>query len=212
MCLTVRGVGLRPSGEGDRLGSVDLRSDLVSVSRRPQCLEDGAWRGHPTDGRFATARLRLRALVGCCKPSGRQVAWRRTVGPRCIGESAHQLPPACGVTRARYLMRNPRNRVRVDEPDSRARRQGRRAGRRRAQGRADPLRRALVDAGRPPSRGPNDVRAALHGRARPRHRDRLPRPAGVPAAALQYIEILAEYDPMFCGEPVAPGETDALRV
>jgi galactonate dehydratase len=37
------------------------------------------------------------------------------------------------------------------------------------------------------------------------------RPAS-PAAALQYIEILADYDPMFCEEPVAPGDTDALRL
>jgi galactonate dehydratase len=37
------------------------------------------------------------------------------------------------------------------------------------------------------------------------------RPAS-PAAALQYIEILADYDPMFCEEPVAPGDTEALRL
>ncbi|GAA0948950.1 enolase C-terminal domain-like protein [Pseudonocardia zijingensis] len=36
------------------------------------------------------------------------------------------------------------------------------------------------------------------------------RPAS-PAAALQYIEILGGYDPMFCEEPVAPGDTEALR-
>jgi galactonate dehydratase len=35
---------------------------------------------------------------------------------------------------------------------------------------------------------------------------------GSPAAALQYIEILAAYDPMFCEEPVAPGDTEALRL
>jgi galactonate dehydratase len=37
------------------------------------------------------------------------------------------------------------------------------------------------------------------------------RPAS-PAAALQYIEILSAYDPMFCEEPVAPGDTAALRL
>lgn len=48
--------------------------------------------------------------------------------------------------------------------------------------------------------GPDvDVMVDFHGR-----------PAS-PAAALQYIEILAPYDPMFCEEPVAPGDTAALR-
>ena len=37
------------------------------------------------------------------------------------------------------------------------------------------------------------------------------RPAS-PAAALQYIDILAPYDPMFCEEPVAPGDVAALRL
>lgn len=36
------------------------------------------------------------------------------------------------------------------------------------------------------------------------------RPASV-AAALQYIEVLAPYDPLFCEEPVQPGDTEALR-
>ncbi len=36
------------------------------------------------------------------------------------------------------------------------------------------------------------------------------RPASI-AAALQYIEALAPYDPMFCEEPVQPGDTEALR-
>ncbi|GAY12780.1 enolase C-terminal domain-like protein [Pseudonocardia sp. N23] len=31
------------------------------------------------------------------------------------------------------------------------------------------------------------------------------------AAALQYIEVLAPYDPLFCEEPVQPGDTEALR-
>ncbi|MCI2419715.1 galactonate dehydratase [Saccharopolyspora sp. K220] len=31
------------------------------------------------------------------------------------------------------------------------------------------------------------------------------------AAALQYIDVLAPYDPLFCEEPVQPGDTDALR-
>lgn len=37
------------------------------------------------------------------------------------------------------------------------------------------------------------------------------RPASI-AAALGYIEALAPYDPMFCEEPVAPGDTEALRI
>lgn len=37
------------------------------------------------------------------------------------------------------------------------------------------------------------------------------RPASI-AAALQYIEELAPYKPMFCEEPVIPGDTDALRM
>lgn len=36
------------------------------------------------------------------------------------------------------------------------------------------------------------------------------RPAS-PAAALQYIEVLAPYEPLFCEEPVAPGDLEALR-
>lgn len=36
------------------------------------------------------------------------------------------------------------------------------------------------------------------------------RPASV-AAALQYIEVLAPYEPLFCEEPVQPGDTEALR-
>ncbi|QYN18137.1 galactonate dehydratase [Amycolatopsis sp. DSM 110486] len=31
------------------------------------------------------------------------------------------------------------------------------------------------------------------------------------AAALQYIEVLAPYEPLFCEEPVQPGDTEALR-
>ncbi|MGP4018784.1 galactonate dehydratase [Saccharopolyspora sp. 5N708] len=31
------------------------------------------------------------------------------------------------------------------------------------------------------------------------------------AAALQYIDVLAPYDPLFCEEPVQPGNTEALR-
>lgn len=37
------------------------------------------------------------------------------------------------------------------------------------------------------------------------------RPASI-AGALQYIEELAPYDPMFCEEPVLPGDTEALRL
>jgi galactonate dehydratase len=37
------------------------------------------------------------------------------------------------------------------------------------------------------------------------------RPASI-AAALGYIEALAPYDPMFCEEPVQPGDTEALRM
>lgn len=37
------------------------------------------------------------------------------------------------------------------------------------------------------------------------------RPASI-AAALQYIEELAPYRPMFCEEPVQPGDTEALRM
>jgi galactonate dehydratase len=37
------------------------------------------------------------------------------------------------------------------------------------------------------------------------------RPASV-AAALQFIEELAPYNPMFCEEPVQPGDTEALRM
>lgn len=36
------------------------------------------------------------------------------------------------------------------------------------------------------------------------------RPGSV-AAALQYIEVLAPYEPLFCEEPVAPGDTEAMR-
>jgi galactonate dehydratase len=32
------------------------------------------------------------------------------------------------------------------------------------------------------------------------------------AAALQYIDVLAPYDPLFCEEPVPPGDTEALRL
>lgn len=37
------------------------------------------------------------------------------------------------------------------------------------------------------------------------------RPASI-AASLQYIEELAPYNPMFCEEPVIPGDTEALRM
>lgn len=37
------------------------------------------------------------------------------------------------------------------------------------------------------------------------------RPASI-SAALQYIEALTPYDPMFCEEPVIPGDTEALRI
>jgi galactonate dehydratase len=37
------------------------------------------------------------------------------------------------------------------------------------------------------------------------------RPASI-AGALQYIEELVPYDPMFCEEPVLPGDTEALRL
>ncbi|MDV3127538.1 hypothetical protein M1247_21610 [Mycobacterium sp. 21AC1] len=37
------------------------------------------------------------------------------------------------------------------------------------------------------------------------------RPASI-AAALQYIDVLAPYDPLFCEEPVQPGDTEALRI
>jgi galactonate dehydratase len=48
--------------------------------------------------------------------------------------------------------------------------------------------------------GPDvDVMVDFHGR-----------PASI-AAALQYIEVLAPYDPLFCEEPVQPGDTEALR-
>lgn len=48
--------------------------------------------------------------------------------------------------------------------------------------------------------GPDvDVMVDFHGR-----------PASI-AAALQYIDVLAPYDPLFCEEPVAPGDTEALR-
>lgn len=36
------------------------------------------------------------------------------------------------------------------------------------------------------------------------------RPASV-AAALQYVNILSKYDPLFCEEPVPPGDTEALK-
>jgi galactonate dehydratase len=36
------------------------------------------------------------------------------------------------------------------------------------------------------------------------------RPASI-AAALQYIDVLAPYEPLFCEEPVQPGDTEALR-
>jgi galactonate dehydratase len=48
--------------------------------------------------------------------------------------------------------------------------------------------------------GPDvDIMVDFHGR-----------PASV-AAALQYIEVLAPYQPLFCEEPVPPGDTEALR-
>ncbi|WP_379619575.1 galactonate dehydratase [Pseudonocardia sp. GCM10023141] len=48
--------------------------------------------------------------------------------------------------------------------------------------------------------GPDvDIMVDFHGR-----------PASV-AAALQYVEVLAPYDPLFCEEPVQPGDTEALR-
>lgn len=48
--------------------------------------------------------------------------------------------------------------------------------------------------------GPDvDVMVDFHGRT-----------ASV-AAALQYIDVLAPYDPLFCEEPVPPGDTEALR-
>lgn len=48
--------------------------------------------------------------------------------------------------------------------------------------------------------GPDvDIMVDFHGR-----------PAS-PAAALQYIGVLEPYDPLFCEEPVAPGDTEALR-
>ncbi|MGI5129802.1 enolase C-terminal domain-like protein [Pseudonocardia sp. CA-107938] len=48
--------------------------------------------------------------------------------------------------------------------------------------------------------GPDvDIMVDFHGR-----------PASV-AAALQYIEVLTPYDPLFCEEPVQPGDTEALR-
>lgn len=37
------------------------------------------------------------------------------------------------------------------------------------------------------------------------------RPASI-AAALQFIDELSPYDPMFCEEPVLPGDTEALRI
>ncbi|MCB9959100.1 MAG: galactonate dehydratase [Rhodospirillaceae bacterium] len=37
------------------------------------------------------------------------------------------------------------------------------------------------------------------------------RPASV-SAALQFIDVLSAYDPMFCEEPVQPGDTQALRM
>lgn len=37
------------------------------------------------------------------------------------------------------------------------------------------------------------------------------RPASV-AAALSYLDVLAPYDPLFCEEPVQPGDTEALRL
>ena len=48
--------------------------------------------------------------------------------------------------------------------------------------------------------GPDvDIMVDFHGR-----------PASV-AAALQYIDVLAPYEPLFCEEPVQPGDTEALR-
>ncbi|MDT7651347.1 MAG: galactonate dehydratase, partial [Pseudonocardiales bacterium] len=48
--------------------------------------------------------------------------------------------------------------------------------------------------------GPDvDIMVDFHGR-----------PASV-AAALQYVDVLAPYDPLFCEEPVQPGDTEALR-
>lgn len=48
--------------------------------------------------------------------------------------------------------------------------------------------------------GPDvDIMVDFHGR-----------PASI-AAALQYIDVLAPYEPLFCEEPVAPGDTEALR-
>jgi galactonate dehydratase len=48
--------------------------------------------------------------------------------------------------------------------------------------------------------GPDvDIMVDFHGR-----------PASV-VAALQYIEVLAPYQPLFCEEPVQPGDTEALR-
>lgn len=49
--------------------------------------------------------------------------------------------------------------------------------------------------------GPDvDIMVDFHGR-----------PASV-AAARQYVEILTAYDPLFCEEPVQPGDTEALRL
>lgn len=49
--------------------------------------------------------------------------------------------------------------------------------------------------------GPDvDVMVDFHGR-----------PASV-AAALQYIDVLTPYQPLFCEEPVRPGDTEALRL
>ncbi|MET7637672.1 enolase C-terminal domain-like protein [Streptomyces sp. NPDC005438] len=48
--------------------------------------------------------------------------------------------------------------------------------------------------------GPDvDIMVDFHGR-----------PAST-AAALQYIDVLAPYEPLFCEEPVQPGDTEALR-
>ena len=48
--------------------------------------------------------------------------------------------------------------------------------------------------------GPDvDIMVDFHGRP------------GSVAAALQYLEVLAPYDPLFCEEPVQPGDTEALR-
>jgi galactonate dehydratase len=65
------------------------------------------------------------------------------------------------------------------------------ADRRRVDGMMSTLRTAV---------GPDvDIMVDFHGR-----------PA-TPASALRYVEIISAYDPMFCEEPVAPGDTAALQ-